>query len=317
LQGALAEATRRVSGAPARVGGVDNSFGALMKFRSDLRGMAETAARTDPNMARVLRKVKGAVEQDMADYAQSGGFDPNSAARYGLQRMWKKADTFYRESVVPLKERALVNALKGVDPDEIAWKFLKYNKYDRAKRFYDALDPKGQAAVRYGLVERAAEEAFQEGKNFTSPAQFAGKIDKFDGPTRAFFQGPARRELEGFTNLLRAVERHGRFAENPPTGNRMAQLAVSGSLVGAPVLGFLSPITVGKLLVSSAALRFLFTTDAGRNFLLAGARAEVGSKGMTSAIEGLLRALRTPAAVTAGAALSTSFGKPKPEEEAP
>jgi hypothetical protein len=73
---------------------------------------------------------------------------------------------------------------------------------------------------------------------------------------------------------------------------------------------------VGKLLLSSAALRFLFTTDAGRNFLLASARQDVGSKGMNTALEGILRALRTPAAVTAGAAVSTNFGKTKPEEEA-
>jgi hypothetical protein len=317
VKNALAEATRRIKGAPARVGGVDNSFSALQKFRSDLRGMAETAARNDPNMARILRKVKTAAEQDLADYAQSGGFDPNSAARYGLQRMWRKADQFYRTEVVPLKEKSLVNALRGADPDEIAWKFLKFNKFDRAKRFYDALDPKGQAAVRYGLIERAAEEAFQEARSFTSPAQFAGKIEKFDGPTRAFFQGQARRELEGFTKLMRAVERHGRFAENPPTGNRMAQLAVSGGIVGAPVLGFLGVGTVAKLLASSAALRFLFTTDAGRNFLLAGARHEIGSKGMNSALEGILRALRAPAAVGAGASAAVTFGKSKTEEEAP
>ncbi len=317
LQGALAEATRRVSGAPARVGGVDNSFRAMMKFRSDLRNMAEDVGITNPNLGRLLRKVKTAAEQDMADYAQSGGFDPNSAARYGLQRMWKKADTFYRTEVVPLKERSLTNALKGADPDEIAWKFLKFNKFDRAKRFYDALDPKGQAAVRYGLLERAAEEATNQAQNFVSPAQFAGKIEKFDGPTRAFFQGQARRELDGFVKLMRAVERHGRFAENPPTGNRMAQLAVSGGIVGAPALGFLSAATVGKLLLSSAALRLLFTTDKGRNLLLAAARQETGSKGMNSALEGILRALRAPAAVTAGAALSTQFEKQKPKEEAP
>lgn len=314
LQSALSEATRRVQGAPARAGGVDNSFTVLQKFRSQMRNEAEKAARSgDFDMARLMREVKTAAEKDMGDFAQAGGYNPNSSARAGLARMWRKADDFYRTEVVPLKDRSLMNALKTATPDEIFGKFIQKGKYDRAANFYKALDPRGQAAVRYGLVSQAAEAAFNEVRGFSSPGSFVRKLQNMDPGVQSFFRGGAKQELDGFTKLMQHVERHGQFAENPPTGNRLIPMLFAGDIVKAATMGGAKTVAVGTSIAPT--LRFLFTTKAGRNFLLAANRVEVGTPAMTRILDGVTRSLRAPAAIAAGTALSTA-AQDTPKQEA-
>ena len=59
---------------------------------------------------------------------------------------------------MPYRDGQLAKAIEKNLPDEIYNQFVRRGK-DRAEYFYKGLDAKGQAAVRYGMVEEAIEKA--------------------------------------------------------------------------------------------------------------------------------------------------------------
>jgi hypothetical protein len=109
-----------------------------------------------------------------------------------LEKAWKRADEFYKTAVVPYKDKALAKALSSDTPDEIYSQFIRVGRSgageDRATKFYDALDPKGKAAVRYGMLANAMDDAAIAGKDTISPAKFAQSLEKI-APGRRLLQG--------------------------------------------------------------------------------------------------------------------------------
>lgn len=249
----------------------DTTFTGMQKTRSDLGDQITKLTRAgDAKGVRILQGVKDAVNQDMQDFATKSG-DPT------LMNAWKKADSYYKNSYVPLKDKAIQNAMGSATPDEIYANFIKSGKGDRASNFYNALDPKGQDAVRYGMVNNALEKATNPNGTF-SPAKFAGSLENMDAPASAIFKGQGKIELNGFVKLMRHVERAGQYAENPPTGNRLVPLLLGGETV-------MHPQGAAVTAASALGLKTLFTSAAGKRLLLAASDAEPGSLAMQKIVQ--------------------------------
>lgn len=191
-----------------------------------------------------------------------------------LYKAWKRADKFYKQQVIPKKSKDLANAMKNVDADEVYKTFIKKDKIDKAKRFYNALDPKGKAAVQYGLINNAMELAAEEGLEGLSPAKFAQYLEKMQGPRDVFFKGEDKWTMDGFVKLLKHAKRFGQYTGNPQTGYSLQTLLLGMTTLSAGAAGYGAAgqtgamVGVGVLASSTAALKLLFTNKTTRNLLL-------------------------------------------------
>lgn len=262
----------------------DTSYARLRHLRSEIGDMQRTA--TDPATARYLGQIKTALEQDMATFTTRSGVP-------ALQQAHRQADQFYRTRVVPYREGALAKAIAQDLPDEIYGKFVRQGA-DRAQQFYHGLDPRGQAAVRYGMVREATDAATNGALDVFSPAKFAQSLGRIQEASGVFFRGQPQWEINGFRRLMAHAQRAGQYAENPPTGQR----TITGALMGGAAT--LNPATIAQVFAGAKGLQMLFMTRPGRNFLLAVSDLQPGTPAFTRQLD---RFLRSPAVapVVAGA----------------
>ncbi len=240
------------------------NFSQVRQFRSNLGdSIRQLESGMDLKAARPLQALKGAIERDLDQFANSAGGD--------VSAKWKAADRFFRERVVPQRESDLVRGMRNRNPDEVFRQFIKAGSQDRAQRLYKALDTQGRGAIKAGILDQAYQKAAQSGANGVafSPAKFAGELEKLQGSVGVFFKGADKKELDGFTRLMRHVQRAGQVAENPPTGNRLVLPVLMGEA--------LAPGTTAATLGTGAMSRLLFTTDAGKRLLLSSNRFPPGS----------------------------------------
>jgi hypothetical protein len=220
-----------------------------------------------------------------------------------LSKAAKEADTFFRTRIVPYREGQLAKAIEKNLPDEIYNQFVRRGK-DRAEYFYKGLDPKGQAAVRYGMVEEAVNKANSGAPDVFSPQRFATSLKKIQEAHGVFFKGTPQWETNGITKLMEHAKRAGQYAENPPTGLR-------GTIVGSILTGsfFTSPWVAIGALASSQGLRTLLMTKPGRNLLLAASDMQPGSSALQKRLDTFLRTSPEAAALV-GAARSQMQEEP-------
>lgn len=260
------------------------NFSKARQYRS---GIGDEIRKLETSMdlkaARPLQQLKGALEQDMNQFANNAGGE--------VSARWKSADRFFRERVVPQRESDIARAMRNKNPDEVFKQFIRSSGQDRAQRLYNALDGKGRDAVKAGILQQALDKATLEGSKGVafSPAKFAQELERVQGGVGVFFRGADRREIDGFTKLMRHVERAGQVAENPPTGNRLVLPFILGDTLA---LG--GGMTAGAA-GSSLLTRALFTTQAGKRLLLAADRFSTGSPKLDRAIA--LFRQQTPALV--------------------
>lgn len=208
--------------------------------------------------------------------------------KHGLHKEWRKANKFFKDEVVPLRDSQIVNSAKTDTPDEIFKKFfVSENKgagRDRAMKLFNALDDEGRQSVRFMMVDNAYNKALKNTNNgeIFSPAQFAGELERMQKASGVFFKGQDRARLEGFKKLMRAVQRAGQFAENPPTGNRLFLPLLAGGTG-------IAPGTTATILGGVTTAKLLFTTKAGKRLLLASSKIPVDSPEMGA----MLRALQS------------------------
>lgn len=258
------------------------NFSKARQYRS---GIGDEIRKLETSMdlksARPLQQLKGALEQDMNQFADNAGGE--------VSARWKSADRFFREQVVPQRESDIARAMRNKNPDEVFKQFIRSSGQDRAQRLYNALDTKGRDAVKSGILQQALDKATLEGSKGVafSPAKFAQELERVQGGVGVFFRGADRKEINGFTKLMRHIERAGQVAENPPTGNRLVLPLLMGET--------LAPGTSMAALGTGGLSRMLFTTGAGKRLLLASDRLSVGSPKLDRAI-GEFK-LKLPAAV--------------------
>ena len=196
--------------------------------------------------------------------------------------------------MVQRQDKAFAKAMQNNKPDEIYNEFIKVGKGDRAKNFYGALDQKGQAALRLKMAEEALSKATNESTDTFSPAKFALEFERLKEPYSQVFKGMDKAEMDGFVKLMRHVERAGQYMENPPNGNRVANMMTNG--VGAVAVGL--PIYAKGAAVAGVA-RMLFTTPAGKRLLLAASELPPGAAGLNN-ILGMIEQLAAGAGANAG-----------------
>ena len=247
------------------------NFSKARQYRS---GIGDEIRKLETSMdlksARPLQQLKGALEQDMNQFADNAGGE--------VSARWKSADRFFRERVVPQRESDIARAMRNKNPDEVFKQFIRSSGQDRAQRLYNALDTKGRDAVKSGILQQALDKATLEGSKGVafSPAKFAQELERVQGGVGVFFRGADRKEINGFTKLMRHIERAGQVAENPPTGNRLVLPLLMGET--------LAPGTSMAALGTGGLSRMLFTTGAGKRLLLASDRLSVGSPKLDRAI---------------------------------
>lgn len=236
-----------------------------------------------------LQMVKDALGKDLDEFAQAHG--------PALTTVWKNADNFYRNALAPAKDRALAASITTGTPDQIYDKWIKQGAYqDRATQFYNSLDDKGKAAVRYGMVNNALNEATKDQEKF-SPGRFSSELKKISGAQGVFFQGQDKAELDGFTNLMNHISGGYKAISKPDTGARTIPLLYGASALGSGLLYGL-PAFLGSL-GGVVGLQKLMTTDAGRNFLLASSKLKAGSPAMQSLVNKISQVIQRGATVKA------------------
>lgn len=233
-----------------------------------------------------LQQIKNALDEDMNSFAQGHGGQ--------IKIAWDRANTFFKERVVPFKDSAIAKAAKSDTPDEIYKAFITRNQRggggrDRAQKFFNALDKRGQDAVRFGMLEDAMTAAKGE-RGIFSPARFAQSLEGIEEAAGVFFRGADKAKLRGFTKLMRHIERAGQFAENPPTGQRLMIPALGvGAIISFPAAAGIAGI--------SLAIKTLFGTEAGKRILLSA--NQTGSKGLDRLIDQATGLISRGAAISA------------------
>lgn len=239
--------------------------------------------------ARHLQAIKNALEEDLESFSTTNG--------NRLKLLWNSADKYYRNQVVPFKDKALARAANTDTPDEIYRAFIQRGKADRARKFYTALGVEGRQAIRFKMVEEAYTAA-SKAEHF-SPATFARKMEDIQAATGVFFKGPQKAELDGLTKLMRHAQRAGQYMENPPTGQRVIPYLAAGAFA-------VRPGEAATVAASAYVIKKLTTTRAGKGFLLAASKAEPGSKQMAVIVNQLEKQWPKLAAAEAYNAKSSS-----------
>jgi len=214
-----------------------------------------------------LQEVRDSINRDLDRFATSKGPE--------LREAWKAADEFYKDNVIPAKDRALVRALKSeTNADEIYKMFIKNGAEEgdfgtgRAQKFFKALDEKGQAAVRYGILKQAASHATDARGSF-SPAKYATSLEKLGATRAVFFEGAAKRELAALTKLMRHIERAGQM-KTPDTGAKSISAILGLAALQSGHIASASALTMG--------LKWLVTSPRGKRLLLTSSVLKPGSK---------------------------------------
>lgn len=252
----------------------DTTFTGMQKTRSDLGDeITKLYNSNDHKGARILKNVRDALNQDMQEFATKSG-DASLADK------WQAADKFYKEKYAPLKDSVLKAARESNEGDQIYGKFIQAGKGDRAQNFYNALDEKGRAAVRARMLQDAMKKATEQEGVF-SPAKFAQSLEKIKASTGVFFKGKDKFEVDGFTNLMRHIQRAGQINENPPTGVRWLQMALIGETPAAMTAASLGhPGALAAPLATAGigrATTALFSSPAGKALLLGASELPAGS----------------------------------------
>lgn len=224
-----------------------------------------------------LQALKDSITSDMDAFAKTNGSQ--------LKTAWQNADQFYQKAVAPAKDRLLAQSLKNADPDTIYSKWIMQgDKKDRATRFYNSLDDKGKAAIRYGMVNDAYTKAAKEDGLF-SPGRFASELEKVRGARGAIFQGSDKSEMDGFVKLMRQVDRSYQAVNKPDTGVKTIPYLIAGGLgYGVHAAG----VATGTTAIAGTVLggaRFLLGTQAGRKLLTASSQLRVGSSALQSLLD--------------------------------
>lgn len=258
---------------------VDNSYGQMRQFRSDLGERIATLRSgagkqlLGPSSAGSLQQVRNAVDTDLRNFTANSGVPE-------VQRAADAADLYYAQKRVPFTASDIAKAgapnLAGTttdaEADQIFGKFIQAGKGDKAQRFFDALDPRGRASVQYQIAADAMNKATDPLRGTLDPEKFFNTLDKSEGAYGVFFQGPDKAIMDGLKNLARqAVLASDKEAAAIKKLNQpgMGVLGPTAGLAGAYALGSHSSLagTVATVAGLASIARSAMLTPAGRRLL--------------------------------------------------
>lgn len=268
------------------------NFTGLRGLRSDIGDMISdyykgTNAVVGQKGVGVLQGLKNSLEADMGEFAKQAGGETFKA--------WKAADQFYKTAVVPFKGKVISKTLASETPDRAISQFLSGGR-DKAKLLFDALDDTGKETMRGAFILEATKKATSENGIF-SPAKFASQMKKYEDASGVFFQGNDKVVIDGFSKLMRHASEHGRFAENPPTGQRVGDMLAAGGIAGGIASG--NPVltaVLGGTTIGSARLFKFMTAGGGKALTMAASKLEPGSPMMQNILDQALKQIPKAAA---------------------
>lgn len=172
---------------------IDNSYGAIRTFDDHLgalikSGQKGTNALISDTSVPALNAVRQAVRSDLNKF---GGSTPE------LQDAAKQADDYYKSTRVPFKQPDIAKAATTPDPDQIYDGFVQAGAGDKAQRYYNALDPKGRAAVRYQMATDASNAATDPITGEFDPKKFYHALNDVSDAHGVFFKGGDAAEFTG------------------------------------------------------------------------------------------------------------------------
>lgn len=246
---------------------IPKSFGNMRELRSQLGDLADKYAVDNKSASRYFGDLRQAVVDDIDEFIANSG-------NANIKTAYQRADSFYKNMLTG-QDKQIARAMDSNKPDEIYSAFVKTGRGDRAKNFYQALDPKGQSALRFKMAEEALSKSVDEQTGHFSPAVFAREFDKLSVPYQHIFHGADKKEMDGFVKLMRHIERAGQYMENPATGNRVGDMAIGAvAISNLPMLAKAGGVTLFA--------KTMFTTKAGKNLLLASSKLPPESQGLAN-----------------------------------
>ena len=198
-------------GSPGIPATQDMTFGGLRRLRTSLMDKVAAATKgtviagqkglTATEVAAYQDTIK-AIEKDLADFAKK---NPE------VGKLYDDASEFYKNKVVPFKDDAFGKALADTDATAAA-KLFKTKDTAEQQRFFNILPPKGQKAVRWGLMEDAlnAGEVTQGGsmgRTFNA-GKVADVLDQYNnrGTMKVAFPGGEDSRISlGMAKIMRTV----------------------------------------------------------------------------------------------------------------
>lgn len=181
----------------------DNSYANMRQFDDDLgalirSGQKGTNALVSDTHIPVLMSVRNALRADMDRFTQSV---PE------LRDAANAADQYYKTNVIPFKQPDIAATGSAVDPDQIYDSMVKAGAGDKAQRYYDALDQKGRAAVRYQMSLDALNHATDPDRGTIDPEKFTDALRKVEAAHGVFFSGSDKAEQDGLKTIAQQAIR--------------------------------------------------------------------------------------------------------------
>lgn len=241
------------------------TFDGARKLRSQMKTEIRAAMKDTmigDEEARTLGRVLSGLEADIRHWgAQKGGV---------IGQKLKAADQFYRDNVVPFKDKMLARVANSEELDLMLPDLLKSPV--RARKLYAAAGPKGQDAIRYTMLDTALEQATVNKGMPTesiSPKRFVNAIDKMRASFGEAFKGAERQKLDGLTNLLRHLGGVDRARAMPQSA--MGVSLQSMQLGGPVAAGYAAagPAGAAGALGALATLRAAFGSNTGTRLVMA------------------------------------------------
>jgi hypothetical protein len=216
-----------------------------------------------PKAAGRLQLVRNALRSDIDAFVEKSGVPELQAAQ-------KAADEHFRTVRVPFRDPAIARAGATDEPDTILNMFVKGgNRGALAQKFYNALDPRGRAAVQSQMLDKVIEDATDVVTGKVNAERFLEGAHRINKAFGVFFQGDDQRAFQGLVNLMQ----HAASVDRVPFG----QIGVGAEVAGAAghALGFPGAgKAVAGLGVASGLAKLLLKTEGGRRMLYSMASAK-------------------------------------------
>ena len=282
---------------------VDNSYGQIRQFRSDVGDRIRDLRTGEgkllaPSAAATLQGVRNAIDTDLRNFTTESGAQD-------VQRAADEADRYYAKNRVPFgandisKAGApnLAGSTTAAEPDQIFNAFIKAGRGDKAQRFFDALDPRGRAAVQYQMAADAMNQATDQVTGAFDPMKFFNAMDNTKQAYGVFFSGPAKASMDGLKNLAQQAvlatnkeAARGKTLENIAKGTGAG--AAAAGLAGAHPVAY----GLGGIGMLAGAARGLMLSDAGRRLLADASSLKPGDPRLAAILDTVSRQFPATAA---------------------
>lgn len=269
----------------------------VRKYLGRQVGKLEKQLDADPDTKSAYNALFATINNDLDDFAEASG------SKQGL-KLYKDANNFYRENVVPFKAGKLKSLLK-TDKFEDVVKYLQADpstggSLSQAKKLFNSLDDDGRRLARGHLIADAFNKAGPDSVNEVfSPGRFAQELKKIEKTTGVFFGAEDKKKIDAIQKLMRTLRGAGEGPARPRTGEKLVPYATGAGSVGVGIASYANPVTLLASVPAYVAARVIASPKSTR-YIMASSKATPGSKAFTDAMDGLNRLIRAEAAKQQG-----------------